>query len=185
MTGSPFAQALEAALRPLRFAARDDFAGLDKVKGLEASVLRAVAAAAELAVPRDVKRTLARVAEDFQQPLEGDARRNAVTEALARLEPMATGAFAESLFDRPLTVMPGVGPKRAETLATGLASVGVMRLEPERVLFVGARNGGVAGVWVADADGARCVSNCDLRTGTDWQGRFVPPPTDPTLLEAP
>lgn len=117
MLGSPFAQALEAALGPLRFAARDDFAGLDKVKGLEASVARGVAAAAELAVPRDVKRILARVAMDFRKPLEHDVRRNAVADALALLEPMTSGAFAESLFERPLTVMPGVGPKRAETLA--------------------------------------------------------------------
>lgn len=75
--------------------------------------------------------------------------------------------------------------ERATTLAEGLSSAAMLRVEPERVLFVGARPGGVAGVWVADADGARCVTNCDLRTGQPWGDRFVPPPSDPAALEAP
>jgi len=76
------------------------------------------------------------------------------------------------------------------TLASGFASIGVLRVEPERVLFVGARPGGIAGVWIADRAGARCVTNCDLRTGElhegeHWLARYVPPPTDPSRLEAP
>ncbi len=74
---------------------------------------------------------------------------------------------------------------QARPLASDLASIGVLRVEPERVLFVGARAGGVAGVWVADASGARCVTNCDLRTGQPWLDRFEPPPSDPDLLVAP
>jgi hypothetical protein len=54
-----------------------------------------------------------------------------------------------------------------------------MRVEGDHLLFVGGRAGGVAGEWVAPLDGAgaRCLTNCDLETGTDWTARFVPPPT--------
>lgn len=72
-------------------------------------------------------------------------------------------------------------------LARGLASAGVLKIEAERILFVGAANGGVAGVWQASAIGgeAHCITNCDLRTGEPWGDAFVPPPTEPALLEAP
>lgn len=72
-------------------------------------------------------------------------------------------------------------------LARGLASAGVLKIEAERVLFVGAANGGVAGVWQVSfgANEARCVTNCALRTGQPWGDAFVPPPTEPALLEAP
>lgn len=71
------------------------------------------------------------------------------------------------------------------TLARELASIGLLRVDGDRVLFVGAAPGGIAGVWVADDAGARCITNCDLSTGEPWQDRFEPPPTDPALLEAP
>lgn len=72
-------------------------------------------------------------------------------------------------------------------LARGLASAGVLKIEAERVLFVGAANGGVAGVWQVSFNGneAHCATNCDLRTGEPWGDAFVPPPTEPTLLEVP
>lgn len=73
----------------------------------------------------------------------------------------------------------------ARTLAEGLSSAAMLRVDGDRVLFVGARPGGVAGVWVADASGARCATNCELRTGEPWGDRFVPPPSDPSQLEAP
>ena len=70
------------------------------------------------------------------------------------------------------------------TLAEGLASIGVLRFHGEHVLFVGGRPGGVAGVWIATpADGARCLTNCTLRTGMAWQDRFVPPPSEPDTFE--
>ncbi|MCA9608180.1 MAG: hypothetical protein KC619_21370 [Myxococcales bacterium] len=72
----------------------------------------------------------------------------------------------------------------AQTLAEGLSSAAMLRVDHDRVRFVGARPGGVAGVWVADASGARCRTNCDLRTGEPWGDRFVPPPSDPSQLEA-
>lgn len=72
-------------------------------------------------------------------------------------------------------------------VAGGLASAGVMRLDAERVIFVGAAPGGVAGVWTAPLDGSgpRCATNCTLRTGEPWLDDFVPPPSDPAELEAP
>jgi hypothetical protein len=74
---------------------------------------------------------------------------------------------------------------RNRIAASGLADAGT--LLPQRdgsVLFVGARPGGVAGVWRASADGqpARCLTNCELRTGTDWGDRFVPLPTDAAAM---
>lgn len=117
MGASPFAKALDAVLAPLRFAARDDFAGLARVRGLEPAVARAAARAARLAVPRDVRQRLERVAARFAAPLAEEARRAEVSAALADLEPLAAPGFAEAALARPLSALPGVGPRRAETLA--------------------------------------------------------------------
>jgi hypothetical protein len=75
---------------------------------------------------------------------------------------------------------------RERTIASGLASIGVLRVMDDEVAFVGAAPGGIAGVWSAplDGSGARCHTNCDLRTGTDWRPRFVAPPSAPDALEA-
>jgi hypothetical protein len=76
---------------------------------------------------------------------------------------------------------------RDRIVASGLADAGT--LVPQRdgsVLFVGARPGGVAGVWRASAEGqtdARCLTNCELRTGTDWSDRFVALPTDAAAMQ--
>lgn len=74
---------------------------------------------------------------------------------------------------------------REQTIASGLASIGMLRVLDDQIAFVGAANGGIAGVWTAplDGTGARCITNCDLRTGTDWLPRFVPPPSDAEALE--
>lgn len=70
------------------------------------------------------------------------------------------------------------------TIARGLASLGALRIVDDRVLFVGGAPGGVAGVWIASVDGdARCLTNCDLRTGRPWQHRFVPLPASADALE--
>jgi hypothetical protein len=74
---------------------------------------------------------------------------------------------------------------RERTIASGLASIGVLRVLEDRVAFVGAAPGGIAGVWYAplDGSGARCVSNCDLRVGTDWRARFVGVPSAAETFE--
>jgi hypothetical protein len=74
---------------------------------------------------------------------------------------------------------------RDRIVATGLAAAGT--LTPQRdgsLVFVGARAGGVAGVWRASQDGrpAQCLTNCELRTGVDWGDGFVPLPRDEAEL---
>jgi len=61
-----------------------------------------------------------------------------------------------------------------QTWATGLTSASRLSIAGERVRFVGAVNGGVAGRWEAGPSGAVCQTNCDLRTGADWGDRFEP-----------
>ena len=114
---SPFAAALEAVRRPLEFAARDGFAHLGRVRELEASVHAAASRAAALAIPGDAARALAGVAARFAASLAGEARSAAVREALASLAPFADPAWAEAALARPVTALPGVGPRRAELLA--------------------------------------------------------------------
>ena len=68
-------------------------------------------------------------------------------------------------------------------VAEGFASIGTIRLSGGDVVFVGARPGGIAGVWTGRADEApRCHTNCDLRAGEPFLDRFVPPPTDPRTV---
>ena len=121
---SPFQEALAALLRPLEFAASDDFAHLDRVHELP----RAVAAAAEralgLEIPRDAREALSDVARLFSETPEGASLRGAVERARSRLAPFAEPAWCETALSRSPAVIPGVGPKRAELLARrGLASV--------------------------------------------------------------
>ena len=116
MGASPFATRIEALLGPLRFAAADGFAGLGRVRDLEAAVARAAQAAAALAIPRDARSRLERVAESFREPLPEELRRQAVSRALEAVEPLARPAWAEAALARPLTALPGIGPRRAEAL---------------------------------------------------------------------
>jgi hypothetical protein len=72
-------------------------------------------------------------------------------------------------------------------IARELSSAGLLAPHADgSVLLVGAPNGGVAGIWRVDpgASQARCITNCELRTGQDWKGRFVPPPGTVEELEA-
>ena len=72
--------------------------------------------------------------------------------------------------------------------ATGLVSIGAIAFEEtrshRRIAFVGAVNGGIAGVWVSSVDGsmsARCLTNCLLRTGMDL-GEMTPLPESPLVF---
>jgi len=73
---------------------------------------------------------------------------------------------------------------RDHIVASGLADAGA--LAPQRdgsLLFVGARAGGVAGLWRASVQApARCLTNCALETGSAWGDRFVPLPRDAASL---
>lgn len=55
------------------------------------------------------------------------------------------------------------------------------RLSPQpdgSVVFVGALVGGVSGVWIADSQGVRCLTNCALRAGARWGDVYRAPPGD-------
>lgn len=62
-----------------------------------------------------------------------------------------------------------------------LASVrgSATRLSPRSegtVVFIGSERGRVAGIWIADSQGARCLTNCDLRVGRPWGEAYRPLP---------
>jgi ATP-dependent DNA helicase RecG len=121
---SPFEEALAGVLRPLEFAARDGFAHLDRVHDLPHAVAAAAQRALALAIPRDAREALAETARLFSEPAEGALLEGAVERARARLAPFAEPTWCEKALARSPAALPGVGPKRAETLARrGLASV--------------------------------------------------------------
>lgn len=69
-------------------------------------------------------------------------------------------------------------------VASGIASAGLLAPQPDgSILFVGARNGGVAGLWIISAGTSRCLTNCELETGEPWGDRFVPPPGDTAAIK--
>lgn len=76
---------------------------------------------------------------------------------------------------------------RDQVIARELSSIGLIAPGADHaVLLVGARNGGVAGMWRVDegATAARCLTNCELQTGRAWKGGFQPPPGTVAELEA-
>ncbi|HBZ68762.1 MAG TPA: ATP-dependent DNA helicase RecG, partial [Deltaproteobacteria bacterium] len=117
MSTSPFAAALEAVYKPIAFAAQDDFAHADRVHGLEAAVRRAAERALMLQIPRDARRALEAVRDLFAEHLSREALRIEVPKALSLLAPLRMAGFEARALARPLTALPGVGPKRAEALA--------------------------------------------------------------------
>lgn len=73
--------------------------------------------------------------------------------------------------------------------ATGLVSIGAITFEEtrshRRMAFVGAVNGGIAGIWVSSVDGSmapRCLTNCLLRTGMDLSAMTPLPETPMTFV---
>jgi ATP-dependent DNA helicase RecG len=124
LAASPGEAAIEAVLRPLRFAARDDFAHADRLRDFERGVAAAARAGLDLNVPRELKTALREVRDAFARPLETGALRAAVEAALATLGPFATPDYAERALSESPQRFGGVGPKRAEALAKrGLTSV--------------------------------------------------------------
>ncbi len=66
---------------------------------------------------------------------------------------------------------------RDRIVASGLASAGLLAPQPDgRLLMVAADARGVAGLWVVEASGARCLTNCELVAGEPWAERFMPLP---------
>ena len=168
MANSPFAEALEALRRPLQFAARNDFALLSRVHGLEATARSAADRAASLAIPPDARHRLERISNLFADVDDPEAQREAVTRALEELAPLLADDYADSVLALPLTVLGGVGRRRAETLAKrGLRTLADLvfllpsryddrrSLVPVSSLEVGLRATFVAHVLVADFTASR------------------------------
>jgi len=121
---SPFQLAVAAVLRPLEFAAQDDFARLGRIRDLESSIADAAQRVCALAIPPDAKNVFARVANSFSSRSEEDLAER-VRDALERVRPLAESAWSEAQLARSPAILPGLGPKRAETLARrGLRTVG-------------------------------------------------------------
>jgi ATP-dependent DNA helicase RecG len=124
VASSPAEQAIDAVLRPLEFAARDDFAHLDRVRDFEAGVLAAAERALELSIPRELATALRAVRDAFEAPLAADARRREIERARTRLEPFADPDYPERALATTPAVLPGLGPKRAGALAKrGLGTI--------------------------------------------------------------
>jgi ATP-dependent DNA helicase RecG len=117
MAASPFQSVLHALLRPLEFAARDDFAHVGRVRNLGGAVAETARRAAALAVPPDARQLLERLAERFDGPLEGEAAVREVGAALAAVRPLARTEWAAAALARSPEVLRGVGARRAQALA--------------------------------------------------------------------
>lgn len=86
--------------------------------------------------------------------------------------------------DGALHVLDALGDR---VVASGLSSIGALSFSPDgaQIAFVGARPGGVAGVWLASSRAdlaARCLTNCDRGVG-DVEG-MVPLPAQPMEVGA-
>jgi len=120
---SSFQAAIAAVLRPLEFAAQDDFAKLDRVRDFERTVSAAAERAAALAIPREVAQELKRIEKSFSTEAKSDLAAR-VREAIESLRPLAEPVWSERQLENSTATLPGVGPKRAEHLARrDLASV--------------------------------------------------------------
>jgi len=113
---SSFESAIAAVLRPLEFAARDDFAKLDRVRDLEQTVSAAAQRAAALAIPTVAKETLQRIAASFSTNQTSDLAAR-VGAAIAALREFARPEWSEQQLASSTASLPGIGPKRAELLA--------------------------------------------------------------------
>jgi len=125
MAVSPFRSALEALIAPLDFAARDDFAHVERLPDLEQAVRRACERGKALAIPSDLKRELSRIEAAFSRPLAGKARVAAIRETRSRIDAWRGPGLCDEMLARSLSAISGVGPKRAASLArAGLGRVG-------------------------------------------------------------
>lgn len=92
--------------------------------------------------------------------------------------------LAYATFGGALHVLDLLGDR---VVASGLSSIGAISFSPDgaQMAFVGARPGGVAGVWLASSRAdlaARCLTNCDRGVG-DVEG-MVPLPAQPIEVGA-
>ena len=119
MTPPPMQRHLEAVSRPLEFASRDDFAHLSRVRDLEPSVAKACRRLLEGGLPASLRAALTEIAESLEAevPDEDEARIERLRATRALLAPFESPDWPAAALAGPLTVFPGVGAKRAESLA--------------------------------------------------------------------
>jgi ATP-dependent DNA helicase RecG len=121
---SPFETAIGAVMSPLEFAARDDFAHLDRVRDLGGTVAALCANAAALAISKDARAALTTTGKQLAKAESGEALAAAVAAALERLRPFAAPGWSEAALERSPAELPGVGPSRQAKLAKrGMATV--------------------------------------------------------------
>jgi ATP-dependent DNA helicase RecG len=130
MSTSPLQSRLDAVIKPLAFAAADDFAHLDRVRDLDGSVAGACRRLLESPVPGPLREVATALAEKFEAAVaasgddDPDALRTRVGHALSVLAPWREPDWPNRELASPLSVFPGVGPRRAESLARrGLSRV--------------------------------------------------------------
>ncbi len=117
-SASPYRAHLDALIRPLRSEAGESGGPARRVENLASAIAAANARLQGLSIPQDLKARLANLAGRFGKNLEGEARRKAVTVSLRELEVMSTPRYTDDLLMRPVSSLPGVGPKRAESLSS-------------------------------------------------------------------
>jgi hypothetical protein len=70
-------------------------------------------------------------------------------------------------------------------LVDTVANAGVLAPQVDGSLFfVGAKSGGVAGLWrVTRSQAVQCLTNCELRTGTPWGEAFLLAPGEASQIQ--
>ena len=113
MPASPLESRLDAIVKPLAFAAADDFSHLQRVRDLEPSVAKACHRLLESPAPALLREVVSKVAEVFAGEPAADEtiRIAAIRRALGWLEPFRTGDWQAQALAAPLSVLPGVGPR--------------------------------------------------------------------------
>ncbi len=115
---SAFHAATARLLRPLALAEALGFKALGKMPDLAADVRSTCSQFDSLALPQDLLDRVHALARDFAPEISGSDLRPAIVRAIALLEAWSKPEFVESVLARPVTVLSGVGPKRAGLLGS-------------------------------------------------------------------
>ncbi|MDG2335444.1 MAG: ATP-dependent DNA helicase RecG [Myxococcota bacterium] len=165
---TPLEAGVEGLLRPLRFALEGDQGNLDRVQDLEVNAAAACRKLQDMSLPSDLVSFFKEVESLFTAPLEGGDRRKRLESIWKRLSPLREPEWIDGMLGRRTSVLPGVGGKRADSLAQrGIATVGDLlfhlpsryedrrRLSRVSELEVGRRATFIASVLAVDFVGSR------------------------------
>ncbi|MDJ0850581.1 MAG: ATP-dependent DNA helicase RecG [Myxococcota bacterium] len=117
MGESPFQAAIAKLLPPLEFAARVEPSVLERSPSLARTVAAGARRAAALAVPPDVRKLLAHWADRLEEPPASADPASELAACRAALRPLLEPGWSEACLARTPEVLPGVGARRAQTLA--------------------------------------------------------------------